>query len=147
MTQLMQYGSRFAPEHESECVEILLEIAESSITYHSRYLSSLQTDLMLDLLLADDTNPRAFAFQMDRIVEHIKALPTAGPEAASLNQFAGELRERIRRTSMTKLLVRDADGDFYNLETFLAEASTDLNDISSLLTRNYLTHAQPHANV
>ena len=144
VTQLLQYGSRFAPEHESECVEVLLEIAESSITYHSRYLSSLQTDLMLDLLLADDTNPRALAFQVDRLIEQAAALP--GTEAATLTHMAKALRERIGRTAMTRLLARDSDGDFGNLEVFLTEAASELTEISSVLTRSYLTHSQPLSN-
>jgi len=44
MTQLLQFGLRFRADDEGACVESLLEIDDSSITYRSRYLASLQTD-------------------------------------------------------------------------------------------------------
>ena len=38
---------------------VALEIADSAITYRSRYLASLQPHAVLDLLLTDDSNPRS----------------------------------------------------------------------------------------
>ena len=38
-------------------LEAILEMADSSITYRSRYLTSVQVDLVLDLLLVDEANP------------------------------------------------------------------------------------------
>jgi uncharacterized circularly permuted ATP-grasp superfamily protein/uncharacterized alpha-E superfamily protein len=146
VTQLLEYGTRFAPEYESECVEILLEIAESSITYHSRYLSSLQTDLMLDLLLADETNPRGLAYQLERLVEQAAQLPATGADPTALQRMPERTRDRIRRTGMTQLLERDSDGDLGNLQTFLAEISADMTEFASVLTRTYLTHSLPTTN-
>ena len=48
-------------------LEAMLEMADSSITYRSRYLTSLQVDLVLDLLLVDEANPRSIAFQLARL--------------------------------------------------------------------------------
>ncbi|MBV9767946.1 MAG: circularly permuted type 2 ATP-grasp protein, partial [Bryobacterales bacterium] len=47
-------------------LEAILEMADSSITYRSRYLTSVQVDLVLDLLLVDEANPRSIAFQLAR---------------------------------------------------------------------------------
>ena len=49
-------------------LEAILEMADSSITYRSRYLTSLQTELVLDLLLVDEANPHSIAFQLARLV-------------------------------------------------------------------------------
>ena len=51
MTELLRNG--LAPEGPTDggVLEAILEIADSSITYRSRYLTSLQTDLVLDLLV------------------------------------------------------------------------------------------------
>ena len=54
---------------------MLLEIADSSLTYRSRYLTSMQADLVLDLLLLDEANPRSAAFQLARLREHVDQLP------------------------------------------------------------------------
>ncbi len=53
----------------------MLEIADSSLTYRSRYLTSMQADLVLDLLLLDEGNPRSAAFQLARLREHVEELP------------------------------------------------------------------------
>ena len=39
-------------------LEAVLEIADSSMTYRYRYLTSLQLAPVLDLLISDETNPR-----------------------------------------------------------------------------------------
>ena len=56
-------------------LEVLLEIADSSITYRSRYLTSMQVDLVLDLLLLDEDNPRSVAYQLARLRDHVDQLP------------------------------------------------------------------------
>ena len=60
---------------EGPLLEALLEIADSSMTYRRRYLSSMQTAPVLDLLLADETNPRSLAFQLVALAGHVDHLP------------------------------------------------------------------------
>jgi uncharacterized alpha-E superfamily protein len=45
-------------------LRLALELCDSSITYRSRYLAVLQPAPALDLMLADDGNPRGLAFQL-----------------------------------------------------------------------------------
>ena len=45
-------------------LEMLLEVADSSMTYRSRYFTVLQAAPVLDLLMNDEANPRSLAFQM-----------------------------------------------------------------------------------
>ena len=40
-------------------LEYLLEVADSSMTYRQRYYTVLQPVAVLDVLLADETNPRS----------------------------------------------------------------------------------------
>ena len=51
------------------------------MTYRRRYFSQAQLAPALDLLLADEGNPRALAFQVLVLLEHIEALPIV-PERA-----------------------------------------------------------------
>ena len=55
--------------------EVVLTAHESLVAYRRRYRSDTRIDAVLDLLLGDDTNPRALAFQLDRMAEHLAALP------------------------------------------------------------------------
>ena len=56
---------------------MLLEVADSSMTYRSRYFTTLQPEPVLDLLMADENNPRSLAFQLADLGEHFDRLPTA----------------------------------------------------------------------
>ncbi len=63
--------------------ETVLAACESLVAYRRRYRSDLALDALCDLLLADDTNPRALAFQLDRLSEDIAALPTRRPASST----------------------------------------------------------------
>ena len=55
--------------------ETLLVACESLVAYRRRYRSDLELDPLCELLLADDTNPRSLAFQLDRLAEDLASLP------------------------------------------------------------------------
>ena len=63
------------PEVEATSLNLLLELADSFITYRSRYRLDPQLALVLDLLLFDDANPRSLSFQLEMIAAHIGKLP------------------------------------------------------------------------
>ena len=52
------------PARVEHGLRLALELCDSWITYRSRYLAVLQPTPALDLLLADDGNPRGLAFQL-----------------------------------------------------------------------------------
>jgi len=60
---------------ETEHMRILLEIADSAMTYRSRYLNVFQLVPFVDLLLLDENNPRSCAFQLAAIENHLRELP------------------------------------------------------------------------
>lgn len=64
-----------ADAKESEHIRILLEIADSAMTYRSRYLNMFQLIPFVDLLLLDEHNPRSCAFQLLAIERHLQELP------------------------------------------------------------------------
>jgi uncharacterized circularly permuted ATP-grasp superfamily protein/uncharacterized alpha-E superfamily protein len=51
-------------------LEWLLDIGDSTITYRTRYLAAPRLSSTIDLLVFDQTNPRALAFQW-RAIEHL----------------------------------------------------------------------------
>jgi uncharacterized alpha-E superfamily protein len=54
---------------------VLLDLSDSQIAYRSRYLTGPARNPALDLVLLDPTNPRSLIFQVQRLAEHIAALP------------------------------------------------------------------------
>ena len=56
-------------------LEYLLEVADSSMTYRSRYFTTLQPLAVLDVLMTDETNPRSLRFQLSHAVDLYRKLP------------------------------------------------------------------------
>jgi uncharacterized circularly permuted ATP-grasp superfamily protein/uncharacterized alpha-E superfamily protein len=76
--------------------EVVLTAHESLVAYRRRYRSDTRIDAVLDLLLGDDTNPRALAFQLDRMAEHLAALP--GPvDRSHLEQLLDDAARAVVR--------------------------------------------------
>ena len=69
----------------TDALAALLDICDSQISYHARYLAGVARAPVLDLLLLDPANPRALVFQLEALAGHIAALPAlredAPPEA------------------------------------------------------------------
>ena len=80
-TSLLRQALSAGPS-DNAVLEPLLEIADSSMTYRRRYFARPQLSPVLDLLLLDDTNTRAVAFQLAAVSEHIRHLPR-DPKAPS----------------------------------------------------------------
>jgi uncharacterized alpha-E superfamily protein len=144
-TQMVEVLRQGVTLNDRGALETVLEIADSSITYRSRYLTSMQADLVLDLLLVDEANPRSIAFQLARLREHIDKLP----ESRSLIRRPAEARLALGMLTMVQLadvqeLVRPgANGNMPALENLLARLASELRSLSEILTRANFDLAVP----
>jgi len=66
----------------------LLDLADSQISYRQRYLTGIARVPVVDLVALDPGNPRSLAFQIARIVEHLRALPVLGDDGMEEDQQA-----------------------------------------------------------
>jgi uncharacterized circularly permuted ATP-grasp superfamily protein/uncharacterized alpha-E superfamily protein len=65
-----------APEPDNpSMLETVLEVADSSITYRSRYSLLPRVPAVFDLILLDDKNPRSVLFQLNQLAQHYEHLP------------------------------------------------------------------------
>jgi uncharacterized circularly permuted ATP-grasp superfamily protein/uncharacterized alpha-E superfamily protein len=124
-------------------LEAILETADSSITYRSRYLTSVQVDLVLDLLLVDEANPRSIAFQLARLREHIGELPGS---KTSIRRPAEERMALSLLNTVQLIDVRDLarSGERAAAEAregLLGKLIADLSLLSETVTRAYFSHA------
>ncbi|MBW6399712.1 circularly permuted type 2 ATP-grasp protein [Roseomonas sp. HJA6] len=82
-------------------LRLILELCDSVITYRSRYLTVLQPAPALDLVLADTSNPRALAFQLEAIARNLSEVASAedsalpGEAAALLAEAEAMVQEVI----------------------------------------------------
>ena len=66
--------------------DLVLGASESLVAYRRRYRSDVRIAAIEELLVHDDSNPRSLAFQLDRIMEHLAALPW-NPDANRHRRF------------------------------------------------------------
>ncbi|HVV28129.1 MAG TPA: circularly permuted type 2 ATP-grasp protein [Rhizomicrobium sp.] len=91
--------------HETEHMRILLEIADSAMTYRSRYLNVFQLVPFVDLLLLDEYNPRSCAFQVAAIETHLRELPriTLAQRSDVPRTIAHEMHQAIANAQPARL--------------------------------------------
>ena len=77
---IRDHARRPAAATEYAALEALLEVADSIMTYRSRYLARVQLGPVLDLLLTDESNPRSVAFQLVNCAAHVEQLPREADE-------------------------------------------------------------------
>jgi uncharacterized alpha-E superfamily protein len=145
MVDMIRHGLGYECETDSGELEVLLEIADSSITYRSRYLTSMQADLVLDLLLLDEANPRSVAYQLVRLREHVEQLPQSRslirrPMEA---RIATSLLTAVQLAEVSEFMCGDSEGRRANLEKLLNRLTTELATLSETLTRQYFSQAVP----
>jgi uncharacterized alpha-E superfamily protein len=82
------------PARVEAALRLVLELCDSLITYRTRYLTILQPAPVLDLVLADDGNPRGLAFQLAAIGHLLDQI--AGPGDRQLSAVAASLLEETQ---------------------------------------------------
>jgi uncharacterized alpha-E superfamily protein len=128
---------------ESGSLLFTLEVADSFITYRSRYRLEPMLPPLLDLLLTDESNPRGLAFQLVRIEQHIAALPQSGPQAgmgrgrAQEQRLALSLLTAVRLADVTALTSAEPDGTRRGLRTLLNEQSAGLAGLTEAIGERY----------
>ena len=143
MVDLIRHGLGFEGDADSGQLELLLEIADSSITYRSRYLTSMQPELVIDLLLLDEANPRSVAYQLAQLHEHIEHLPGSrspirrAPEA----RIAISLLTAVQLAEVREFMCANSEGRRANLEILLNRLTSELRLLSETLTRQYFSQA------
>jgi uncharacterized alpha-E superfamily protein len=115
---------------ESEHIRILLEIADSAMTYRSRYLNVIQMMPFVDLLMLDENNPRSCAFQLATIESHLRELPRI--TLAQRNDVARALAAKMRTAVRESLPERLAHGENGRRPELVALADTIINGTAAL---------------
>jgi uncharacterized alpha-E superfamily protein len=99
---------------------------------------------VLDLLLADETNPRSLAFQLVALAGHVDHLPNDDSQPLS------QTEQQIAMASLTDLQLANIDGLAQatdegvrqNLDELLTRLGRQIPLLSDKITENYLTHVQ-----
>jgi uncharacterized alpha-E superfamily protein len=114
-------------------LDLLLELADSQITYRQRYVMVAAPAPVIDLVMLDPNNPRSMAFQLDAIEAHLSALPGRGAAGrlSPVQQVAAALATRLRTVDVGKVD-----------ETLILDAEQALMKLSDAVTAAYLTNTE-----
>lgn len=140
-------GSALGPFRQSPidwdaAMRIALELCDSTITYRTRYLGQLQPAPVLDLVVLDDSNPRAFAFQMRAIRQHLERLGQASGTmvANPLDNLDTDLERVVQMFNSEEQSWRHEGLALAVLREIAEDAEQRLEDLSEAITRAYFSH-------
>ena len=159
LTRELRVITKPLPMEDAPFLECLLEVADSSMTYRTRYYTTLQPLAVLDVLMADDTNPRSLDFQLAHLVELYEKLPRHLPADLLAMEEALDSLRTIDLQAITYPApgnpsdVRPPSGkpakrtqslahSLSEVDKFLAELENLLPSWSNNLTSQYFNHAR-----
>jgi uncharacterized alpha-E superfamily protein len=127
---------------ELPMLEALLDAADSAMTYRRRYRATLQVAPVVDLLVADERNPRSIVFQLVALAEHVASLPRDGAAArrSAEERVAFEALAEIRLIDVEAICVLAGSGR-PALGSLLRDLVAKMQRLSDALFAAYLTPA------
>lgn len=132
-------------------LKALLELCDSFITYRSRYVMVPMVTPTIDLLVLDETNPRALAYQLQALEAMLDSLPREGPYRTAEHRRTLAMLTEWRLYDADTLSRRapahgEADSESsapLPLHPLLEGTLNGLQEVSDLLGRKYFAHAEP----
>jgi uncharacterized alpha-E superfamily protein len=123
-------------------MRLALELCDSTISYRWRYLGQLQPGPVLDLVLLDDGNPRAFAFQRRAITSHLERLGQASGTVVPdlLAPIDSELEQAVQLFAGEEKAWRHEGLALARLRDLASDGQQRLEDMSEAITRAYFSH-------
>jgi uncharacterized circularly permuted ATP-grasp superfamily protein/uncharacterized alpha-E superfamily protein len=125
-----RFVEQFAFTKLDGALDVLLELADSQITYRLRYVMVAAPAPVIDLVVLDPSNPRSVAYQLGRIEAHLSALPPRSDD--------GRLSppEQIATSLATQF--RTVDAATLDLATF-RQTESALMKLADVIASTYFT--------
>ena len=129
-----------APDAENHSLlEAVLEVADSSITYRSRYNLLPQLAAVADLILLDDRNPRSVLFQIHQLVQHFERLPQERDSAG--REILNNCRSRLERGDTRELAGYKESLPGSKTGRLIQQTLRDLPKLSDAIAASYFAHS------
>jgi uncharacterized alpha-E superfamily protein len=116
----------------------LLELADSSVTYRSRYLAAPEWLPVLDMIVRDEANPRSIAFQAKGLAEFIAVLEATHGEFASA--LLAPAHAALRELPAVELRPESA-----HLADVIGQLQGAAYAISDAVSLKFFSHAVPRS--
>jgi uncharacterized circularly permuted ATP-grasp superfamily protein/uncharacterized alpha-E superfamily protein len=141
---VQQLAARGEPENDG-ALELLLELADSTMTYRARYQAAPRLPAVLDLLLCDDSNPRSAAFQILTLGEHLAQLPRDHEGAATADErVLARLGNELRLADAVELAAAAGPlGSRARLERLARRIDRGVHQLSDRIAERFFSHSSP----
>ena len=148
-TRQLRELTRGLNEESWPLLEYLLEVADSSMTYRSRYFTTLQPVAVLDVLLADESNPRSLNFQIAHLADQYRKLPRHSKSDLEAMEHALTLLrtldlERLQFYLPGSTIAPDGSQGVMELDRTLEFVGNLLPSWADNLSGNYFEHARTY---
>ncbi|HUB30036.1 MAG TPA: circularly permuted type 2 ATP-grasp protein [Terracidiphilus sp.] len=147
LTRLLRQITHPLVEQEWPLLECLLEVGDSTMTYRTRYYTTLQPIAVVDVLMADESNPRSLDFQLAHLLDLYQKLPRhMADDLKAMQDALAMLRSfdlRILGDSLPSepSQIKNFEG-LLQLENFLEGLERLLPSWSDNLSSRYFSHAR-----
>ena len=132
-----------SPDADNPSVlEAVLEVADSSITYRSRYNLLPMLPAVFDLVLLDDKNPRSVLFQIEQLAKHFERLPREREEAAGSGKgILQKCLARLKNSDSRELAPLKAGFHASGIGQTIQQTLRDLPKLSDTIAASYFAHS------
>jgi uncharacterized circularly permuted ATP-grasp superfamily protein/uncharacterized alpha-E superfamily protein len=119
-------------------LDLLLELADSQISYRQRYVMIAALKPVIDLVMLDPNNPRSVEFQLERIEAHLNALPKQSAEGrlSPAQQIAAGIATRLRTINANEVddhLIIEIENALMKLSDAISSAFLTNNERTELM--------------
>jgi uncharacterized circularly permuted ATP-grasp superfamily protein/uncharacterized alpha-E superfamily protein len=133
-----------SPEADNPSVlEAVLDVADSSITYRSRYNLLPTVPAVFDLVLLDDKNPRSVLFQINQLVQHFEFLPREreGERGGAAKDILQECAARLNSADTRELASLKTDCHSSKVSEVIRQTLRELPKLSDAIAASYFAHS------
>jgi uncharacterized circularly permuted ATP-grasp superfamily protein/uncharacterized alpha-E superfamily protein len=132
-----------SPDAENPSVlEAVLEVADSSITFRSRYNLLPHVPAVFDLVLLDDKNPRSVLFQIAQLGQHFEHLPREREAASdSGRSILRECLDRLNALDARELASPRERWAQSQVSRAIKDTLRDLPRLSDAIAASYFAHS------
>jgi uncharacterized circularly permuted ATP-grasp superfamily protein/uncharacterized alpha-E superfamily protein len=139
---LLDATLRAAEADNPSVLEAVLEVADSSITYRSRYNLLPHLPAVFDLVLLDDKNPRSVLFQIEQLAKHFERLPKEREDAPGSGKgILQKCLARLKNADTRELASVKENLTASQLGEIIQQTLRELPKLSDAIAAGYFAHS------
>jgi uncharacterized circularly permuted ATP-grasp superfamily protein/uncharacterized alpha-E superfamily protein len=146
LVQVVQQLGVRGEAQDDGALELLLELADSRMTYRARYHATPQLSAVLDLLLCDDSNPRSAVYQVITLSEHMAHLPISTEDGilSPAQRLVTRLSNELRLADPMELGAVTTRFDArVELDRLARRVERDVHELSDHIAERFFSHSSP----